>query len=258
MLLAIDAGNTNTVFAVLDEGVLVQQWRCATDDGRTGDEYFVWLSTLMKQSGIGSIGGVVIASVVPNTLFHLKSLCRRYFGLEPLVIGSSNCRLPVKARVDEGTHVGADRLVNAAAAFDIYGGDLIVVDFGTATNFDVVDTDGAYIGGAIAPGVELSVRGLHEAAAALPHVEVARPERVVGANTRDCMHTGIYWGYVGMVEGICSRIRRERNRTMQVIGTGGLSALFGREPSVFDHVNGDLTVRGLSIVYAFNTADCSD
>ncbi len=254
MLLAIDVGNTNTAFAVIDGQNVVRQWRCATDGQRTGDEYFVWLNSLMDNSNVGRLDGVVISSVVPNALFHLKSLCRRYFTVKPLIVGSEDCRLPVAARVDEGTNVGADRLVNTAAAFAIYGGDLIVVDFGTATTFDVVSSDGAYVGGAIAPGVELSVRVLHEAAAALPHVEVARPDKVVGTNTRDCLHSGIYWGYLGMVEGICGRIRRERGREMTVIATGGLADLFGREKAVFDHIDSDLTVRGLALIHDFNTA----
>ncbi|MCY3877710.1 MAG: type III pantothenate kinase [Rhodobacteraceae bacterium] len=252
MLLGIDAGNTNTVFAVLEHGEVVRQWRCATDGARTSDEYFVWLTALMDASGLERPDDVVIACVVPNALYHLKSLCRQYFELEPLVVGSDACRLPVAARVDEGAHVGADRLVNAAAAFALYGGDLIVVDFGTATNFDVVDTDGAYVGGVIAPGVDLSVKALHEAAAALPHVGILRPSQVVGRNTRDCMHSGIFWGYLGLIKGICSDISRERGGRMQIIGTGGLAGLFGTEAGLFDHVNRDLTVFGLSVIHDFN------
>lgn len=254
MLLAIEVGNTNSAFAVIDQGNVVRQWHCATDGRRTGDQYFVWLTSLMDNGNIGRLDSVVISSVVPNALYHLKSLCRRYFAINPLIIGSADCRLPVAARVDEGTNVGADRLANAAAAFAVYGGDLIVVDFGTATNFDVVACDGAYVGGAIAPGVELSVRVLHEATAALPHVAVARPDRIVGTNTRDCLHSGIYWGYLGMVEGICGRIRRERGKDMKVIATGGLASLFGREKAVFDHIDSDLTVRGLALIHDFNTS----
>ena len=252
MLLAIDAGNTNTVFATLENERLLGQWRCATDGRRTSDEYYVWLSTLLQNCGDGKVNGVIISSVVPNAVFHLKQLARRYFEIEPLIVGSEDCRLPVAARVDPGTHVGADRLVNTASAFSIYGGDLIVVDFGTATTLDVVAFDGAYVGGAIAPGVELSVKVLHEAAAALPHVDVVRPDKVVGANTRDCLHSGIYWGYLGLVEGICSRIKRELGDHMQVIGTGGLAPLFGQESAVFDHINGNLTVLGLALIYSFN------
>ena len=253
MLLAIDIGNTNTVFAVIDGLTPVDQWRCSTDDTRTGDEYYVWLSSLMRNRDLeAAVASVIISSVVPNSLFNLKLLCRRYFGLEPLVVGTADCRLPVQVRVDEGAHVGADRLVNTVAAFDLYGGDLIVVDFGTATTFDVVDRDGAYAGGAIAPGVELSVRVLHQAAAALPRVEVTLPARAVGTNTRDCMHSGVYWGYAGLIEGICRRIANERGRAMKVIGTGGLAPLFAKGFEAFDEVNPGLTVHGLAVIDAFN------
>ena len=253
MLLAIDAGNTNTIFAVLDSGKTVASWRCSTNVSRTGDEYFVWLSALMEslQREI-SITDVIVASVVPRVLWNLEQLCHRYFHCAPMVVGVPPCKLPVGVRVDEGAHVGADRLANAAAAFDLYGGDLIVVDFGTATNFDVVDSDGAYIGGAIAPGVDLSLSALHAAAAALPHLDVVRPARVVGTNTRDCMHAGIYWGYVGLIEGLCQRIKAERQRKMKVIGTGGLAEIFSMTGSLFDETNGDLTIHGLSVIHNAN------
>ena len=253
MLLAIDVGNTNTVFAILDGRRQVDQWRCATDGGRTGDEYYVWLSSLMRDlDPVGCIDSVIVSSVVPNSLFNLRLLCQRYFDLLPLVVGSGECRLPIQVKVDPGVHVGADRLVNTVGAWDLHGGNLIVVDFGTATTFDVVEQDGAYAGGAIAPGVELSVKVLHEAAAALPHVDIARPGKVVGTNTRDCMHSGIYWGYVGMTEGICRRIKEERDMPMKVIGTGGLAALFARGLSEFDEVNSGLTVHGLAVINEFN------
>ena len=253
MLLAIDVGNTNTVFAVIDEREIVCKWRCATDSDRTGDEYFVWLSALMRSRNINAdILEVIVASVVPRVSFNLRQLCERYFKCSPLVVGSSRCRLPVSARVDEGTRVGADRLVNSAAAFDLYGGDLIVVDFGTATTFDVVDADGAYIGGAIAPGIDLSLKALHEAAAALPHVDIVRPARVIGTNTQDCMHSGVFWGYAGLIQGICKRIRTERGREMTTIGTGGLADFFGKQEDLFDHVNDDLTIHGLAVVFKAN------
>ena len=253
MQLAIDVGNTNTVFAVIEEREVVSKWRCATDSHRTGDEYFVWLSALMRSAGIeAEISDVVVGSVVPRVLFNLRQLCERYFNCAPLVVGSPQCRIPVPARVDEGTHVGADRLVNTAAAFDIYGGDLIVVDFGTATTFDVVDGDGSYIGGAIAPGIDLSLKALHGAAAALPHVDIAKPGRVIGKNTQDCMHSGVYWGYVGLIQGICRRIRNEHGREMTIIGTGGLADFFACQECLFDRVNADLTIHGLAVVLAAN------
>lgn len=252
VLLAIDVGNTNTMFALFDGDHMMCHWRCATEAQRTGDEYFVWLSSLMGTVDSPSIGTVVIASVVPNVLFHLKSMCRQHYRIDPLIVGSSDCRLPVAPKVDENAHVGADRLANATAAFTLYGGDLIVVDFGTATNFDVVDADGAYVGGAIAPGIELSVRVLHQAAAALPHVEIMCPQKAVGTNTRDCLHAGIYWGHLSMVEGICDRICTERGCSMQTVGTGGLASLFDRESKLFDHVNENLTMHGLALISQHN------
>ena len=255
MLLAIDAGNTNTVFAVIDGENPIDKWRCATNPGRTGDEYFVWLSTLMRRHDLGSsIDAAIISSVVPRAVFNLKTLCTGYFGCTPLIVGSPDCKLPVAPRVDRGTNVGADRLVNAVAAFDLYGPDLIVVDFGTATTFDVVDWDGAYIGGVIAPGVELSMKALHEAAASLPHVDVTRTSRLIGKNTWDCMHAGVYWGYISLIEGICRRVKAEHGRPMKVIGTGGLANLFAQGEVHFDAINQDLTIYGLAAINRLNRA----
>jgi type III pantothenate kinase len=167
-------------------------------------------------------------------------------------VGKPDCALPVPPRVDQGTTVGPDRLVNTVAGFDRHGGDLIVVDFGTATTFDVVDTDGAYIGGVIAPGVNTSLEGLHMAAAALPHVDVTRPQSVVGTNTVACMQSGIYWGYIGLCEGIVRQIRIERERPMKVIATGGLAPLFGQGFNLFDTIEDDLTLHGLMLINRYN------
>lgn len=253
MLLAIDVGNTNTVFAIHDGKRFVANWRCATEHQRTADEYWVWLNTLMTLQGVKvAIDAVVISSVVPRVVFNLRVFSDRYFHCRPLVVGKPDCALPVPVRVDADTHVGADRLVNTVGAFARFGGDLIVVDFGTATTFDVVDADGAYVGGVISPGVNLSVKALHEAAAALPHIDVTRPQTVVGTNTIACMQSGVYWGYVGLVGGICSHIRAERDRDMTVIGTGGLATLFGQEDGLFDHIDADLTMSGLVEIDRFN------
>ncbi len=253
MLLAIDVGNTNTVFAIHDGSDFVADWRCATEHQRTADEYYVWLNTLMKLRGIDvKITQVIVSSVVPQVVFNLRLLCNRYFDCRPLVIGKSDCRLPVDVRVDADTQVGADRLVNTVGAFTQFGGDLIVVDFGTATTFDVVAGDGAYIGGVISPGVNLSVQALHLAAAALPHVDATKPQNVIGTNTVACMQAGIYWGYVGLIERINAEIKRERDRPMKVIATGGLATLFDQEPGLFDHVDGELTMTGLVVINQFN------
>ncbi|RMF34977.1 MAG: type III pantothenate kinase [Alphaproteobacteria bacterium] len=254
MLLAIDVGNTNTLFGIHDGSDFRAQWRCATNHARTGDEYFVWLRALMDHAGVAreAISDVIVSSVVPQVLFNLRQMARRYFDTVPLVVGLDGCDLGVPVRVDPGTRVGADRLVNTVGAHARYGGNLIVVDFGTATTFDVVGADGGYEGGVIAPGVNLSIEALHMAAAALPNIDVARPERVIGTNTVACMQSGVYWGYIGMIEGICARVAEEHGGPMKVIGTGGLSALFSRGTPVFDVYDPDLTMQGLVRIHERN------
>ncbi len=260
MLLAIDVGNTNTVFALHDGEGFVDQWRCNTESVRTADQYFVWLNQLMRHGGHdpAAIGEVVISNVAPATLFNLRVLCDRYFGCRPLVVGKEGCRLPVEVRVDNPREVGADRLVNTVSAYETYGPDLVIVDFGTATTFDVVAGDGAYVGGVIAPGINLSLEALHAAAAHLPHIDVTVPQRVVGTNTVQCMQSGIYWGYVGLIEGLCARISAERERKMTVIATGGLAPLFARATPVIEHVDDELTMRGLVLIHRFNTTGAHD
>ena len=253
MLLCIDCGNTNTVFSIWDGKQFLATWRASTEWQRTADQYYVWLSTLMEIHKLEvSIDEVIISSTVPRVVFNLRVLCNRYFDTRPLVVGRGDCLLPADPRVDEGTQIGPDRLVNTAAAFDRHGGNLIVVDFGTATTFDVVDVDGAYVGGAIAPGVNLSLEALHQAAAALPHVDVSRPQRVVGTNTVACMQSGVFWGYVGLVREICDRIKAERGVPMRVIGTGGLAPLFQQSVELLDAYEDDLTMHGLTVIHKSN------
>lgn len=253
MLLAIDCGNTNTVFSIWDGTRFVATWRLATDHKRTADEYFVWLTSLMTMRNLKvQVTGAIISSTVPRVVFNLRVLCDRHFGCRPLVVGKPDCRLPVSPRVDQGTTVGPDRLVNTVAGHARHGGDLVIVDFGTATTFDVVDTDGAYVGGVIAPGVNLSLEALHMAAAALPHIDVAKPDRVIGTNTVACMQSGVYWGYVGLVEGIVREVRRERGRPMKVIATGGLASLFAQGTALFHCIEDDLTMHGLVLINDYN------
>ena len=253
MLLCIDCGNTNTVFSLWDGARFTATWRTATDHRQTADQYFVWLSTLKNLQKIDAdITDVIISSTVPRVVFNLRVLCDRYFHCRPLVVGKPDCLLPTAPRVDQGTTVGPDRLVNTLGAFDRHGGHCVVVDFGTATNFDVVAEDGAYVGGVIAPGVNTSLEALHMAAAALPHVDVTRPTHAIGTNTVACMQSGIYWGYVGLVEGIVRQIRLERDRPMRVIATGGLAPLFAQGTEIFDAVEDDLTMHGLVLINRYN------
>lgn len=253
MLLAIDCGNTNTVFSIWDGTDFVATWRTATEHQRTADQYYVWLSTLMEFQKIEArIDEVIISSTVPRVVFNLRVLSDRYFNCRPLVVGKPDCLLPVDVRVDAGTAVGPDRLVNTVAGYDLFGGDLIVVDFGTATTFDVVDHDGAYVGGVIAPGVNLSLEALHQAAAALPHVDISKPQRVVGTNTVACMQSGVFWGYVGLVREICTRIKAERERPMRIVSTGGLAPLFQQTDKLFDEFVETLTMHGLTVIHAHN------
>ena len=253
MLLCIDCGNTNTVFSIWDGHLFIATWRTATDHRQTADQYYVWLSTLMNLKGIeATISEVIISSTVPRVVFNLRVLADRYVYCRRLVVGKPDCDLPVAPRVDQGTTVGPDRLVNTVAGYNRHGGNLIVVDFGTATTFDVVDTDGAYIGGVIAPGVNTSLEALHMAAAALPHVDVTKPQTAIGTNTVACIQSGIYWGYVGLVEGIVRQIRIERERPMKVIATGGLASLFDQGTDIFDSVEDDLTMHGLMLINRYN------
>ena len=253
MLLCIDCGNTNTVFALWDEGRFMSTWRIATQHQRTADEYYTWLTQLMDLRGVyGDITDVIISSTVPRVVFNLRVLCDRYFETRPLVVGRADCALPVAPRVEEGVRPGPDRLANAAGAFDRHGGDVVVVDFGTATNFDVVAEDGAYVGGVIAPGVNLSLEALHQGAAALPHVDVSRPDKVIGTNTVGCIQSGVFWGYIGLVDGILKRIRDEYGRPMRAIGTGGLAPLFATGETLFDGIEDDLTIHGLTVIHTFN------
>ncbi|WP_113912618.1 type III pantothenate kinase [Roseovarius dicentrarchi] len=253
MLLAIDCGNTNTVFSIWNGTEFLCTLRTSTHHARTADAYFTWYATLVKHYGIDvDITDVIISSTVPRVVFNLRVFADRFFGCRPLVVGKPECALPVLPRVDAGTLVGPDRLVNTAGAWARHGGDLIVVDFGTATTCDVVATDGAYVGGVIAPGVNLSLEALHMAAAALPHIDVTTPPRVIGTNTVDCMQSGVYWGYIGMVQGLCAQIKAEYGRPMKVIGTGGLAPLFAQGATLFDEIEDDLTMHGLTVIHDYN------
>ena len=253
MLLAIDAGNTNVVFALVDKGEIKARWRIATDPRRTADEYAVWLHQLLELEGHpkDAVKAVIIGTVVPRALHNLQVLAIKYFNADPLVAGQGKAAWPIALDVDEPENVGADRALNVIAAHAKYPGELIVIDFGTATTFDLVDGSGAYTGGIIAPGINLSLDALVNAAAKLPRIAIEAPDNagVIGRTTQSQMLIGIYWGYVAMLEGLTDRMKRELGRPATVIATGGLASLFDEHTNVFDAIEPDLTIRGLSLLY---------
>jgi type III pantothenate kinase len=254
MLLAVDVGNTNCVFAVFDGEELRGEWRMATLSSRTADEYAVLLLQFFHAQGIAAreIDGAILSTVVPETQFPILRMCERSFGVRPLLVGDPAVRLGMEVRLDQPEEVGADRLVNAVEAWRRYARPLVVVDFGTATTFDVVSADGAYLGGAIAPGVNLSLDALHAAAAKLPRIRVRRPVKVIGTSTISAMESGIYFGYIGLVDGIVRRIEREYGAVMKVIATGGLASLYAEGCETIEETVEDLTIRGLQMIYHRN------
>jgi type III pantothenate kinase len=254
MLLAIDAGNTNLVFALVDAGEIKARWRIATDPRRTADQYAVWLHQLLELEGYSraDVDAVIIGTVVPRALHNLEVLASKYFGAEPLVAGQGRAAWPIALDVDEPQNVGADRALNAIAAHAKHPGDLIVIDFGTATTFDLVDGAGAYKGGIIAPGINLSLDALVSATAKLPRIAIEAPRgnlSVIGRTTQDQMLIGMYWGYVAMIEGLVERMKAELGRPATVVATGGMASLFDQHTNVFQAIEPDLTIQGLSLLY---------
>jgi type III pantothenate kinase len=254
MLLAIEQGNTNTLFAVHDGSDWIAQWRTATQSTRTGDEYAVWLYQLLAMAGLrfDMLDACIISSVVPQSIFNLRNLARRYLKVEPLVIGE-NVDLGIPVRLEKPSEAGADRLVNAIGAHAVYPGDLIVIDSGTATTFDVIAADGGFEGGVIAPGINLSMEALHAAAAKLPRVAIRRPDRTIGRDTVGAMQAGVFWGYIALIEGLIARIRAEWGRPMTVVATGGVASLFHGATAAIDHFDSDLTIRGMLEIHRRNT-----
>jgi type III pantothenate kinase len=252
MLLAVDAGNTNIVFALYEGREFKARWRIATDPRRTADEYAVWLMQLLAIRGFErqNITQIIVSTVVPRALHNLEVLAQNYFGVVPLIAGVAPADYAIDIDVDDPRSLGADRAVNAVAAHDKYGGDLIIVDFGTATTFDAIDFNGAYKGGIIAPGINVSLDALVGNTAMLPRIAIISPETdsVIGRNTEDQMLIGVFWGYVAMMEGLIARMRAEIGRPAKVVATGGLAVLFGEATKIFDAVDADLTLEGLALL----------
>lgn len=249
MLLAIDIGNTNTVFAVYQNDKLKASWRFQTIAARTSDEYAALLNQVFTLDGIswGKVVDVIVSSVVPDADFNVRKFCKKYMKMEPTFITSKMAG--IKVEIDRPEEVGADRLVNAIAVREHYKTPAIVIDFGTATTFDVINGKGSYAGGAIAPGINLSVEALHRAAAKLPKISIKAPEKAIGKSTVTAIQSGIYWGYIGLIEGLVERITKEMREKPFVLATGGLAPLFADNTKIINKVDEELTLKGLLCIY---------
>ena len=254
MLLAIDTGNTNTLFAIHDGKDWVVEWRIATDSTRTADEYAVWFHQLMEMQGLkfSDLDACVISTVVPQSLFNMRNLARRHLNVDPIIIGDEGVKIGVGVRTDNPKEVGADRLVTALGAVQKYKGNLIIIDSGTATTFDIVSEDKHFEGGIIAPGINLSVKALHDAAAQLPRIAIVKPNKAVGKNTVEAMQSGIFWGYIGLIDGLVRKIIEEDGRDFTVIGTGGVASLFKGASETIEHYDSNLTIDGLLEIWRLN------
>lgn len=252
MLLAVDVGNTNVVFALFDGLTIKGRWRLATDPRRTGDEYAVWLLQLLVIEGFAreDVTRMIVSTVVPRARHNLEVLGEKYFNVTPLVAGEGTAAWDFPIDVDDPRSLGADRALDAISAHAAHPGDLIVIDFGTATTLDVIDFNGAYKGGIIAPGINLSLDALFQHTAKLPRIAIEEPrsQSVIGRNTEDQMQIGVFWGYVAMIEGLISRLHAEIGRPAKVIATGGLAVLFDKHTKIFDAIEPDLTLRGLALL----------
>jgi len=255
MLLAIDVGNTNSKFVVFDRDRIVAAWRLRTESKRTADEYAAWVTQLMHLQGFDprSISGAILASVVPAVNVHLRRLCETYFHTKLLIVGEPDCALGIKVLIDRPAEAGADRLVGVIAGHTKYGGPLITIDFGSATTFDLADKDGNFIGGVFAPGVELTIEAFYLMTARLPRIRVEKPARVIGKSTVANMQSGIFWGYVGLIESLIKRIREEYGQPMKVVATGGLANVFKDEIGLFDFIEPDLMSLGLLEIWRRNS-----
>ncbi|MBO0999612.1 type III pantothenate kinase [Bacillus sp. SD075] len=253
MIFVLDVGNTNTVLGVYDEDILKYHWRIETNRHKTEDEYGMVIKSLLQHEGLSFdlFDGIIISSVVPPIMFALERMCKKYFGIKPLIVGPG-IKTGLNIKYENPREVGADRIVNAVAGIQEYGSPLIIVDFGTATTYCYINEDKQYMGGAIAPGINISTEALYSKAAKLPRIEISRPDGIIGKNTVSAMQAGILYGYVGQVEGIVNRIKAQSNLEPTVIATGGLATLIANESIVIDVVEPFLTLKGLQLIYKRN------
>lgn len=253
MILVMDVGNTNIVLGVYEGDELKYHWRVGTSRKKSEDEYGMFISNLLTHVGLEfkDIDGIILSSVVPPLMFPLEKMCEKYFNVKPLVIGPG-IKTGLNIKTENPREVGADRIVNAVAALHEYASPLIIVDFGTATTYCYIDEQNHYLGGAISPGIGISTEALYTNAAKLPRIEIMRPDNVVGKNTVSAMQAGIFYGYVGQVEGIVQRMKEQFGTNPTVIATGGLAHLIGEESSIIDVVDPFLTLKGLQLIYRKN------
>lgn len=253
MIFVLDVGNTNTVIGVYKNDELKHHWRIETSRNKTEDEYGMIIKSLLAHEGLGftDFDGIIISSVVPPIMAALERMCEKYFKMKPLIVGAG-IKTGLDIKYDNPKEVGADRIVNAVAAIQKYGGPLIIVDFGTATTYCYVNEKKQYMGGAIAPGIGISTEALYTRASKLPRIEIVKPDSIVGKSTVSAMQAGILYGYVGQVEGIVRRMKAESPVEPKVIATGGLSALIADESNLIDVVDPYLTLTGLRIIYQRN------
>ena len=248
-MMVIDVGNTNTVIAVINDKGIDKKWRLATLLNRTSDEYIIIFDSFLEGAfDKNDITNIIISSVVPSVVYELKNCIHSYFNISAKIIGT-DVFPDIDILLDRPDEVGADRLVNSLAAFKLYGGNKIIVDFGTATTFDVVNDKGCYLGGVIAPGVLLSMDALDKATARLPRISISTPTKVIGDSTVSAMKSGVYWGYIGLMEGIVSKIKLEYEKDMDVIATGGLASLFNEDTDQINIIDDDLTLKGIALTW---------
>lgn len=254
MIFVFDVGNTNTVLGVFKEEKLIYHWRISTDRHKTEDEYGMLIKDLFTHKGLhfDNIDGIIISSVVPPIMFALERMCFNYFNKKPFIIGSDQIDAGLKMRYPNPKEIGADRIVNAVGAIKEYGSPLVIIDFGTATTYCYINEHSEYVGGAIAPGVSISTEALYARAAKLPRIEIVAPHSVVGSSTVEAMQSGIFYGYVGQVDEVVTRIKEQAVQEPIVIATGGLATLIGEESKTINYVDSYLTLKGLYLIYKRN------
>lgn len=254
MLFVLDVGNTSTVLGVFADDQLIHEWRIKTDRYKSEDEFAMLIKSLLEHKEISfqDIDGIIISSVVPPIMFALEKMCRKYFNQEALVIGKDHVQSFLPMKYPNPKEIGADRIVNAVGAIEDYGAPLIIIDFGTATTYCYVNEKQEYEGGAIAPGIHISLEALYQKASKLPKVEITSPTSVVGTSTVEAMQAGIYYGYIGQVDEVVSRMKQQANGAPTVVATGGLAKLIADDSKTIDHVDTNLTLKGLYLIYKRN------